>query len=271
MHLLDQYGADAVRYWSLSAKLGVDTAFDEKVLKVGRRLVTKLFNVGKFVLAQTGPAAPITRDLDLGFLHRLRETVDEVSAAFEDFEYATALDLSERFFWNAFTDAYVEMVKARARSESDAEGRGSAVAALRLTLGVVLRLYAPFLPYITEDVWSWGFAEVGSGGVHRALWPGPGDFAQLPVIGDARDVFETGAICLDAVHRAKSAAGASVGRHLSRLRVAASPRGASLLARAQEDVAAAARVESLIIEERDGLEDAALEVLECRLAEERPS
>ena len=59
MHLLDQYGADAVRYWSLSARLGTDTAFDEKVLKVGRRLVVKLFNASKFVLQQEGaPEGP---------------------------------------------------------------------------------------------------------------------------------------------------------------------------------------------------------------------
>ena len=119
VHLLDQYGSDAVRYWSLSAKLGTDTTFDEKVLKVGRRLVVKLFNASKFVLAQSGPAAPIARELDLSFLSRLRQLVKDATSALDSFEHAAALDLVERFFWGGFTDTYVELVKARARSEAD--------------------------------------------------------------------------------------------------------------------------------------------------------
>ena len=124
MHLLDQYGADAVRYWSLAARLGTDTAFDEKVLKVGRRLAVKLFNASKFALGQEGPDGPVTRELDLSFLSRLRETVTRASLAMEAYEYQAALEASERFFWSGFTDTYMEMVKARCRAEDDPEGRG---------------------------------------------------------------------------------------------------------------------------------------------------
>ncbi len=263
MHLLDQYGSDAVRYWSLSARLGTDTAFDEKVLKVGRRLVTKLFNASKFVLSQTGPEAPVVRDLDLSFLARLRETVERASAAMDDFEYAAALDLVERFFWSGFTDTYVEMVKARARSESDAAGRGSALAALQLALKTFLRLFAPFLPYITEEVWSWGFAETeGARSIHRAPWPGPADFASLPSLEGGGAVFESAIGFLEAVNRAKSAGGASVGRHVARLHVATSPRTADRLARAQDDVLAAGRVAEHRIERREGMEDGVFEVTE---------
>jgi valyl-tRNA synthetase len=271
MHLLDEYGADAVRYWSLSAKLGVDTAFDEKVLKVGRRLMTKLFNVSKFVLTQSGSDTPITRDLDLSFLFRLRETVEQASSALDAFEYSSALDLVERFFWNGFTDTYVELVKMRARSEKDAEGRGSAVAALQLGLNVFLRLFAPFLPYVTEEAWSWGFATAGTArSIHRAPWPGAADFAGLraPTAGGAS--FDVAVGFLEAVHRAKSRAGASVGRHLARLRVAANASTLRLFEGVREDAAAAARVEHLAVESREGLEDGAFEVLECELAEGRP-
>jgi valyl-tRNA synthetase len=271
MHLLDEYGADAVRYWSLSAKLGVDTAFDEKVLKVGRRLSTKLFNVAKFVLGQSGPDTAITRDLDLGFLVRLRETVEQASAALDGFEYSTALDTVERYFWNGFTDTYVELVKARARSETDSEGRGSAVAALQLGLKTFLRLFAPFLPYITEEAWSWAFARNGGErSIHRAPWPGAADFAGLrePEAGGA--TFDVAVAFLEAVHRAKSQAGASVGRHLARLRVAAHPRTLRLFEGVRNDAVAAARVEQLGVEGRDGLEEGAFEVLECELADGRP-
>jgi valyl-tRNA synthetase len=268
MHLLDQYGADAVRYWSLSAKLGTDTAFDEQVLKVGRRLVVKLFNASKFVLAQSGPEAPITRPLDLSFLSRLRETVARAGEALDAFEYAAALDATERFFWSAFTDAYVEMVKARARSEDDAAGRGSAVAALRLALKTLLRLFAPFLPYITEEVWSWEFADgAASRSIHRAAWPGPADFSGLPAVEGEGAVFAAACAFLEAVHRAKSALGASVGRHLASLRVAASPRTVRLLEPALGDVLAAARVMDHAIEPREGAEDGGFEVVEARLAE----
>jgi valyl-tRNA synthetase len=271
MHLLDEYGADAVRYWSLAAKLGVDTAFDEKVLKVGRRLMTKLFNVSKFVLTQSGPDTPITRDLDLSFLVRLRETVEQASAALDAFEYSAALDVVERFFWSGFTDAYVELVKARARSEADPEGRGSAVAALQLGLKVFLRLFAPFLPYVTEEAWSWGFAPAeGARSVHRAAWPGPADFAGLPAVEGGGATFDAVVGFLTAVHRAKSQAGASVGRHLARLRVATSPGTLRRFECARDDAVAAARVEHHAVEGREGLADGSFEVLECELAEGRP-
>jgi valyl-tRNA synthetase len=271
MHLLDEYGADAVRYWSLSAKLGVDTAFDEKVLKVGRRLSTKLFNVSKFVLTQSGPETPITHDLDRSFLVRLRETVEQASAALDAFEYSAALDVVERVFWNGFTDTYVELVKTRARSETDPRGRGSAVAALQLGLKVFLRLFAPFLPYITEEAWSWGFARTeGSRSVHRAAWPASADFAGLGAVEGGGATFDAAVGFLEAVHRAKSQAGASVGRHLARLRVAASPGTLRRFEYARADAVAAARVENHAVEGRDGLEDGAFEVLECELAAGRP-
>src|SRR3990172_10619467 len=91
MHLVEEYGADSVRYWAASARLGTDTAFDEKVLKIGKRLVTKLFNAGKFVLAQTGEVRPIAGELDRAFAYRLKTLVERVTAAYDEFDYAHAL------------------------------------------------------------------------------------------------------------------------------------------------------------------------------------
>src|SRR5260370_17159737 len=154
-----QCGTNAVRCWAVSARRGTDTAFGEKVRKVGRRLVTKLFNAGKFGLSQSGDEGGTVRPMELAFLARLATTVAEVGKAMDDFEYASALDTVERFFWSAFTDTYVELVKNRAKSETDAEGRASAVATLQIALKTLLRLFAPFLPYITEEVGAWGFAK----------------------------------------------------------------------------------------------------------------
>jgi valyl-tRNA synthetase len=268
-HLLEQFGSDAVRYWALSAKLGVDTAFDEKVLKVGRRLVVKLYNVAKYVLAQSGQDGPITHALDRGFVARLRDLVVEASRNLEDLEHARSLELTEQFFWGRFTDTYVEMVKARARAEGDPASRASAVGALRLGLSVLLRLFAPFLPFITEEAWSWSFAgQSGQPSIHRAPWPTAAELAAQGA-GDGA-VFDTAVGFLETVHRAKGTAGASVGRHVSLLRVAMSAETARRLGPSIDDVLAAARVLRHEIEARPDMEDGAFEVLAMELAEAPP-
>lgn len=269
MHLVDQFGADAVRYWSLAARLGTDTAFDEKVFAVGRRLVMKLWNASKFALSQSAAPGPVTRPLDQGFLARLGETVARATALLEELDYAGALDAVERFFWSGYTDNYLELVKARARSETDAAGRSSAVAATQDGLSVLLRLFAPYLPYVTEEAWSWGFAKAtGERSIHRAPWPKAADL----VSGDRAEagrVFDLACAFLDAVRRGKSGAGGTVGRHLAALRVAAHPDTVALLSPCLEDLRAAARAEGELLEPRGDLEPSAFEVVELVLAEKQ--
>ena len=220
MHLLDQYGADAVRYWALAARLGTDTAFDEKVLKVGKRLVTKLCNAAKFVLAQAAAEGADHAPARLALPGAAARHGRPGDRALEELDYAPALDATERFFWAGFTDTYLELVKARARSETDAAGRASAVAALQLALGVLLRLLAPYVPYVTDEVWSWGFAAAGGRrSIHRAPWPSCRRARRRRGARTAPP-FDAACAFLEAVRRAKSAAGATVGRHLDALRVA---------------------------------------------------
>jgi valyl-tRNA synthetase len=141
------------------------------------------------------------------------------------------------------------------------------VAALQLALKTFLRLFAPFLPYIAEEVWSWSFAQAEAcPSVHRAPWPTAAEFEGLPDVAGGSAAFDAAVGLLEAVHRAKSTAGASVGRHVDRLRVAASPATVARLERAKDDVLAAARVAAHEIEGRDGIEDGVFEVLECALA-----
>ena len=179
--VLEKYGADAVRYWAASARLGADTAYDEGQMKIGRRLAIKLLNASKFVLNQgvteasvlgTGAASAgadpsvIINGLDRALLARLREVVEQASKALAGYEYARALQLVESFFWS-FTDDYVELVKDRAYGAQGPEQQASVHAALATTLDALLRLFAPFIPFATEEVWSWWRA----GSVHRAPWP----------------------------------------------------------------------------------------------------
>ncbi len=245
MHLLDQYGSDAVRYWSLAARLGVDTAFDEKVLKVGRRLVVKVYNATRYVLGQDAPAGPITHPLDLGFLGQIQTVIETSTAYLDAMDYAAALDVIERFFWDSFTDSYLELAKGRARSESDAVGRSSAVSALRSGLSILLRLLAPYLPYVTEEAWSWDFAGDRGSSVHLASWPEASELASVGTSPEHTKVYELAKGALGAINRAKTQAGGTVGRHVTSLTIAAPPRVLDLFAKAEGDILAATRVLSL--------------------------
>ncbi len=267
MHLLDQYTADGARYWAASARLGTDTAFDEKVFAVGKRLVTKLFNAGKFVLAQSAEVGPVVCELDRAFLFRLRERVEQATRDFEAFEFARALADTEAFFWTHFTDTYLELAKLRARSESDAAERASAVASLRLGLNVLLRLFAPFLPYVTEEVWSWSFAlDSGDKSIHRAAWPGSKDFADVAAPEDPAS-FELAIACLAAIHKAKADASVSVGREVERLELEANQNTGARVARVLSDVLAAARCCQHTLRARADLEDGAFSVAAIQFAE----
>jgi len=172
--ILEQFGADAVRYWAASARLGADTAYEVSQMKIGRRLAIKVLNASKFALNMgvtaadviTGATDVVINPLDRSLLARLARVVEQASAAFEDYDYARALDLTESFFWS-FTDDYVELIKDRAYGGVSDEQTASVRATLATTLDTLLRLLAPFQPFATEEVWSWW----RPGSVHRAAWP----------------------------------------------------------------------------------------------------
>jgi valyl-tRNA synthetase len=165
--VLERFGADAVRHWAASKRAGVDTTLDEGQLRVGRRLATKLLHAARFVLTLDGPAAAeATEALDRAMLAALAGVVDEATAAFEAYEPANALEAGEAFFWT-FCDHYLELVKGRAYGEAGPAGQASAVGALRLALDTMVRLFAPVLPFVTEEVWSWW----RDGSVHASPWP----------------------------------------------------------------------------------------------------
>jgi len=172
---LDEHSSDAVRYWSAKARLGTDTAFDPSIFKIGSKLCIKLFNASKFVLMQLADTSTdiknITHPLDLAMVSVIKNTIVEATENFKKFDYAQALQISEECFWN-FCDNYVELAKSRSYEGSDQAGKNSAQATLDWSLKTFLRLFAPFLPYITEEVWSWRYTGSDkNASVHTAKWP----------------------------------------------------------------------------------------------------
>ncbi|HEY4452493.1 MAG TPA: valine--tRNA ligase [Solirubrobacteraceae bacterium] len=208
MHLLERYGADAVRYWAANGRPGTDTAFDEQQMKVGRRVAVKLLNASKFALADLPAAAEaLTHPLDRALVARLAGVVEDATRSFEDYDYARALERAESFFW-WYCDFYLELVKGR-RYDPDPSASASVSLALGISLSVFQRLLAPFLPFVCEEVWSWW----REGSVHRAPWP---DFQELSALASGegargegareRVALEVTAEVLSEIRKAKSQA-----------------------------------------------------------------
>jgi len=254
MGLLEQYGSDAVRYWAASGRPGTDTAFDDGKMKIGRRLAIKILNASRFVLGfgsdsdQAGSidASAVTNPLDQAMLASLANLVDEATAAFEGFDYARSLERTETFFWS-FTDDYVELVKSRAY-EGDEAGAASARNSLRMALSTVLRLFAPILPFVTEEVWFWW----QEGSIHRQAWPDADEIRAAAGNGDPA-VAEVAAAALAELRRHKTNAKRSLVTPVVAATITDTADRLDLLRRALTDVAAAARAKHIDLCEGDSL------------------
>lgn len=174
MALLEEHGSDGVRYWAASGRPGTDTAFDTNQMRVGRRLAIKLLNASKFALASSTPQGPVTAAVDCAMLRTLAAVVEDATRSLDAYDYARVLQRTEEFFWR-FCDDYLELVKGRRYGDQGSDAAASANSALAAALSVMLRLFAPYLPFVTEEVWSWW----QEGSIHTAAWPTRAEIEQL--------------------------------------------------------------------------------------------
>jgi valyl-tRNA synthetase len=246
--VLSQHGSDAVRYWAASSRLGTDAAFDPKnptQIKIGRRLAIKILNASKFILGFAGDdAAPVTEPIDISMLARLDVVIGQSTTAFDNFDHARALELTESFFWT-FCDDYLELVKERAYGEAGAE-QASAVAALRRALSTLLRLFAPFVPFATEEAWSWS----NDDSVHRADWPVAD---QTVATADTLALLDLASRALTGIRRAKTDAKASQKSAVLSATIGGTPAEVALLAQVAADLQAVGRIADLTFVESDEL------------------
>jgi len=247
MATLEEFGSDAVRYWAANGRLGVDTAFDVGQIKIGRRLAIKVLNASKFVLDREAVEGEVTEPLDKAMLAGLAGLVEDATASFEGYDYTRALERTERFFWG-FCDNYLELVKNRAYGNQGEAVAGSAHRALREALSVLLRLFAPFLPYVTEEVWSWW----QEGSIHRSAWPEAAGLRELAGDGDPL-VLDVAAEVLSEVRKAKTTAKVSLRAEVQRALVRDTAERLAALRRVEGDLRTAANLATLETAEGEAL------------------
>ena len=240
--LLDEHGSDAVRYWASSARLGTDAAFDVGQMKVGRRLAIKVLNAAKFVLSFEAPsdAKEVTEQIDRAMLSALSEVVSQAGKAFESYDHTKALELTETFFWN-FTDDYLELVKERAYGQDTSPAaQASAVLALRIALHTQLRLLAPFIPFATEEAWSWW----QEGSIHISTWPVASELEGFTQ-GQSASVLKTASEALLGVRKAKSDQQLSMKAEISSLTINAPEEKILELKQIESDLRSVGKIEKI--------------------------
>jgi valyl-tRNA synthetase len=240
MGLLDEHGSDAVRYWAASGRPGTDTAFDVGQMKIGRRLAIKVLNASKFALSlgafQNAAPIDVTEPLDRAMLGNLSMVVEQATAAFEAFNYTKALEVTEASFWQ-FCDDYVELAKDRVYGAQGDAAANSAKAALGVATETYLKLFAPFLPFVTDEVWSWW----QKGSVHNAKWP---NFADVRRFASDVDLAITDAVAqvLSMIRKAKSDAQVSMKNEILHATITAPTAVIEAAQQAEKDLLTAGRV-----------------------------
>ena len=223
---MEKYSADAVRYWAASTRLGRDSIISEEKISVGKKLVTKLWNVARFALSfleayQPPQDIPNLLPLDRWLFSRLQRTIQKATASFRDYDYVSAKDEVESFFWNLLADNYLEMVKTRLYELDDGDPqKESAKYTLHVSLLAIIKMFAPITPYITEEIFQNYYVKYEPEiSLHASKWPE----ASAQLVDDSAEILGDALVGIATeVRRYKSANQMPLGTSLSRLQVSSS-------------------------------------------------
>lgn len=248
MAMIEKYSADATRYWAASTGLGKDSVISEEKIQIGAKLVTKLWNVAVFsqrFLQDYRPPEeqPALSPADRWILSTLQRLTGRVTDLLANYDYAAAKSEIENFFWSHLTDNYLEMAKQRLYDAENPLHAGGQYT-LSTVLLTIVKLFAPFLPYVTEEIYLGLFAEIeGKPSVHRAKWPAVDD----SLIGEAaEDLGELLVEIATAVRRYKSEHNLSLGSQLQQLQLATqNPDLAAALQAAAPDLMSITRAQTI--------------------------
>ncbi|MGL9681531.1 MAG: valine--tRNA ligase [Wolbachia sp.] len=248
--ILETYGADVVRYWAANSRFGVDTVYSENIFRIGKRLVTKLWNASKFVSMfmekhQTVSINSIRETIDKWVLSKLYKVIDRATNNLLQLEYCEALGAIEEFFWKDFCDNYLELVKKRAYGEGiKSEANLSAKQSLAYILNVILRLFAPFLPYITEEIYHRLY---GHNSVHnQSNWPSK---EELIYDKHSEEMGDNSVQILNLVRKIKADNNVSVKHLIKKLTIKANIREDRLNKSAQDDLQTVCNAEVIQLSE----------------------
>jgi valyl-tRNA synthetase len=265
--LIAEKGADSVRYWSSTSRLGSDTAFSEDVLKIGNKLVNKLWNATKFAAIHFNKIATkpttaandlasgiICEPIDKWIISRLQKTITKATAQFETFEYCDARVAVEDFFWNDFCDNYLEIVKVRVYDEAgvNPKGQQSAASTIYYCLNAILKLFAPFTPHICDELYEHIFDEefAQTKSIHaKGNWPLAANYFYEPQAEKAGILTRE---ILDAVRKTKAEANVSVKFPVESITIAVDEASKELLPMIEADLKNVTSAEKIIIEANSG-------------------
>lgn len=261
MPLVEAHGADALRYWAANGRPGVDTAIDEGQFRVGRRLAIKIGNAAKFALTlftKQSEVGPEMHPLDASLLATLDDAIASATHQLDRLDYAGALETIESLFWR-FCDDYIELVKVRAYgdptsstlTEFSPAQSASGRLALSIATEMLLRAFAPFLPFITEEAWSWWHDST----IHRSAWPQAGEALRRYKEGieeddfsdPGREVFAAASAVLGAIRRQKTTEKRSMKAPVTELRVRARQEDLKHIADSLADIAGAGSVKNVTL------------------------
>ena len=269
MALLEKYSSDAVRYWASRAKLGIDALFEEQIMEQGKKLCMKFFNATRFVfniVAQSGVdvnadyVANITDELDKSWIGKMMDAVETSRKAFAANDYSFALETTEHTFWD-FCDNYLEIVKGRAYGDNPT----SAVSALMLSIDLFCKMFAPFLVFITEEVYQarpWG---KNAGSVHVEAYPAQQDYKAVTM---DEDFYNKVVSMVEAGRKAKADEKRSLRAPIVAVTVSANQKTIDVLRRAQGDIERVLNIKDGKIVFESNTDD--LVLTNCLLGEDEP-